>query len=484
MSRDSTYTVCNFLGFISVIQKDAVFVDYVGNTEGDYIDFVKEKLMKKFIVLILSISLVLVFGGCDNETEFSDVSNTSGESSSTKNEFELAIKALDERNYEQAYKLLYEYRNESDVDDMLSRFKIEAKKVIETTYSGEQTTTTYTFDSLGNKLTVITDVNGIITKIENKFDDNVNMIESSYTNENNETSHTTYKYDEFNRITEWVRYDITNSITESDEYEYNANNDVTKHIHTEAQGATTTVETLFDKDYRPIRITTMVGSDSEPKINENTYDDDGNLIKSITTKGDAVLSNGEFVYINGNLVKEVIYNASSGTETKETEYDSDNNPVKVTFVDTDGRILVDEYRYDEKGTVIWHSHTMNNGHPTITEYTYDNNGNLLTEKCAYNDKLEYLNEYTYNEDGAVLSEIGKNKDGEIATKYVYTYDENNRLIKKETQEFDKENIYEYVFDEVGNLIKETVTNENGNQKTTEYSDFAYFYSQDNTNWFW
>lgn len=481
MSRDSTYTACNFWGFISVIQKDAVFVDHVGNTEGNNIDFVKEKLMKKIIVLILSISLILVFGGCDNETEFSDVSNTSVESSSTKNEFELAIKALDERNYEQAYKLLYEYRNESDVDDMLSRFKIEAKKVIETMYSGEQTTTTYTFDSLGNKLTVITDVNGIITKTENKFDDNGNMIESSYTNENNETSRSTYQYDEFDRITKWVRYNVNNSITEADEYEYNANNDIIKHIHTVVYGTKTTVETIFNENYKPLKITTTVDSDSEPTINENSYDDDGNLIKSITTKGDKVLSAGEFVYKNGNLVKEVINNASSGTETKETEYDSDNNPVKVTFVDTDGRILVDEYRYDEKGTVIWHFHTMNNGHPTIKEYTYDNNGNLLTEKCAYNDKLEYLHEYTYNEDGEILSEIGKNKDGEIAIKYVYTYDENNRLIKKETQEFDKEYIYEYVFDEVGNLIKETVTNENGNQKTTEYSDFAYFYSQDNTN---
>lgn len=443
--------------------------------------------MKKIAIFILALSLILAFGGCDNETASNDVSNTSNSSdisdtsSTAEDKFELAKKALNEGKYEEAYKLLYECKNENDVDDMLSCFTIKAKKVVETTFGGEKNTTTYTFDSMGNKLTTINDINGVITKTENRFDDSGNLIESSYNNENNETSRSTYQYDEFDRITKLVRYNVNNSITEADEYEYNANNDIIKHIHTDVYGTKTTVETIFNENYKPLKITTTVDSDSEPTINENSYDDDGNLIKSITTKGDKVLSAGEFVYKNGNLVKEVINNASSGTETKETEYDSNNNPVKVTFVDTDGRVLVDEYRYDEKGTVIWHSHTMNNGQPTITEYTYDNNGNLLTEKCTYNDKLEYLNEYTYNEDGAVLSEIGKNKDGEIATKYVYTYDENNRLIKKETQEFDKEYIYEYVFDEVGNLIKETVTNENGNQKTTEYSDFAYFYSQDNTN---
>ena len=154
---------------------------------------------------------------------------------------------------------------------------------------------------------------------------------------------------------------------------------------------------------------------------ENTYDERGNLIKSVT--GD---SSTEYLYDEqGQLIKSI-----SSTFTSEYFYDGQGNAVKVLF---ENRL---------RGTRFA-------AYSGVTESTYDDQGKLLKTVTTYDNGRVETTDYSQD---------------------INTYDERGNLIKTVSKTYTKE----YSYDEYGNLVKETRIKTDGSTYSVSYSIFEYY----------
>ena len=164
--------------------------------------------------------------------------------------------------------------------------------------------------------------------------------------------------------------------------------------------------------------------------------------------------------------------------------------VKVIFYDSEGEITgKSEYEYDEAGNMLKRiSYNREGGITREDEFSYDDEGKLVG-RISY---VEYLDMYSspWPEEGLY------NGNSEIY------YDENGRVIKEIFHMLSEvygnsTGVVEYKYDEVGNLIEETVkigfeiqkvkcvyNEQNQKVKFTYYYcgekdyDYEYFYMKD------
>lgn len=211
------------------------------------------------------------------------------------------------------------------------------------------------------------------------------------------------------------------------------------------------------------------------------YDGNGNLsIERTLGINDAPEGYIEYVRAENELVSELVSYLAVGPEEYSEEF----------------RTL---YEYNDTGLKTKESHTMGGAVVSVTEYVYDGAGRLVGEKLSEGSELISECSYEYNADGLVakstridhiedctvvetfsydgsgnLTERTQTLDGEAGSTSKYSYDENGNELSREDYSADGELLSRtesaYVYDEPGNIIKCTGTQDSGDQATViEYT---------------
>lgn len=221
-------------------------------------------------------------------------------------------------------------------------------------------------------------------------------------------------------------------------------------------------------------------------LNEDYYGDSGQINSTIkieyNKKGQRIKSTSKYLLIPlnstvtsefntaGKLISVCIYQNDTLYEKDKFEYNNSGTLRTNTSIrSTDTSAGKYEYKYNEKGKIIWKKQTEtinNNRHENFIEFKYDKNGNLM----------ELLSK-AMSGNGSPVNVVS---DYEIKT--AYEYDRKNRIKKtikyasgkiEEEKEFDKfynqllvrfydsgalnrEMKYEYEFDAKGNWIERKV----------------------------
>lgn len=349
-------------------------------------------------------------------------------------------------------------------------------------------TVTYSYDALNRLSKVTRELDGIDVFRQYTYDE----IGNKATDRNERGMVTEYTYDKMNRI-ETVLNPENHLLT----YKYDLSGNKEKEINAGNNAMTYT----YDKLNRLV----TVKDPYNVVVTQNSYDENGNLVKKIDAKGYLSGSSDKERYgvvysydMANRLIRQVDqendamsfkYN-SAGEKTQETnaldqtyvyEYDNAGRLVQVTdpigisikyhydlvgnkLDMTDGKGKVTLYRYGAFGLLMESVNAANqstayrydralnlsemtDGNEWHTRYSYDSR-NLLVEKAVQEtgDRIAY----TYDQNGNRASM----KDESGSSQYVY--DKNDRLIRV-IKNGDDQLVYTY--DAIGNV--ETVTDKTG-----------------------
>ena len=212
---------------------------------------------------------------------------------------------------------------------------------------------------------------------------------------------TTYQYDSRgNLLKEVGECTLYGGHCFNNSYEYDENNNITKEY---AYGGVPFCEYVYKYD-------------AERKIVEEYY----HYLGSSNSIDDTLT---EYSYdIDGNLIKEIIYEINDSTGEKENK---PNVVIEYTYLDS---ICVKEVK------------KYKNGDTSITHYKYDKSGNMIESERTWDDGDKYIETFKYDLSGNILEE---NSDG---------------------------NIYKYIYDDIGNCL--------GRHGESVYTDFSYYYNGD------
>ncbi len=241
---------------------------------------------------------------------------------------------------------------------------------------------------------------------------------------------------------------------------------------TEAQPATKPEVT---KEGTLIRKATYVCED-DALYEEELYNDDGKLIKKSDMEN---LSVKEYEYdSNGNLIKETYDNNALITikeydekglliHMQQKKKDQSEFDVDVTYTyefdESGNRATSIPYQFEVEfsdGKKI--KETEYSGEKVYKIHEYDSNGNETYYYVDYHEcdgiaDEEYKTEY--DSEGRMIKVTSKEIDGtEIVLTYEYDAEGNNTIIKRKFGEYDdidRNDSYEYEYDEYGNKIKGT-----------------------------
>lgn len=196
------------------------------------------------------------------------------------------------------------------------------------------------------------------------------------------------------------------------------------------------------------------------------------------------LSNGD--------TKVVTYNAPYKTEDfkifYENWYHPDGTQFKTVNYDEEGNVAyIREETYSEDGLTLSSMETAEDGTPYYTncyEYHYDENGNLLLmiffkEDGSVNHMLN-LSYEGYDEFGNYSREVHYNEDGTEGAYTEYEYNEKGWPVSKADYDESGNIMYKRIFefDEVGNLIKTTITGPDGEISTIDTREYVDIPGQD------
>ena len=316
-----------------------------------------------------------------------------------------------------------------------------------------------------------------------------------------------FKYDSFNNLIKEIKDVGGENLVATYEYGEGSGNDVfgdtgfvpTKKV--DARGISTILE--YDNAYRLIR-TSRGFEDRESLLSEITYDNAGNVVRTVTFNNQVTNIEGEYINDSEGITK--------GNQVTVTEYDALNRPVATavdldgdgastedpddivtfTFYDITGNVVVtvdpeghaSQTEYDGAGRVVKQVVNLDDdpqfieaggnfytisaqADDIVTEKTYDNNNNVLTETIINDTPIEVdgqvtsLGEQTVTKTYDALNRVKTVTDPEgNTTETKYDLNNNVRYVKNargfETEtEFDEVNrsfkqILPTVFDQEAN----------------------------------
>lgn len=169
---------------------------------------------------------------------------------------------------------------------------------------------------------------------------------------------------------------------------------------------------------------------------------------------------------NGNVLKSVIKDSNSGlTHTIENEYNSDNKRISRSYNKEESSSFV-TFEYNDRGDLAKEVIYIDGELKADTDvvYTYDENGMLKSKRYKRNLETNLLlnsprylaREYKYNKKGNKLEEYIPDYQQLIK----YEYDENSKIIKEVSFSTDEnrkikeeQNTIWYTYDKNGNLIE-------------------------------
>lgn len=331
-----------------------------------------------------------------------------------------AKSALSSGDYGKAYNLFRQIKGYKDTNDYLSGFEITFEKY-SATLDEKQLSITRVFDDKNRVTEQIEEKFGELTKINWYYNDNDILIKETKVSGSDDSYEEVVKaYNEKGALSESVSYD----------------------------------------------------KDGEEKHREtNTYDSDGNLIKTVSENYKKIYHTIEYIYENGNKVKQIAtaYDDESYEGVSEFFYDEDNKLIKEITTEPSGITTVTEY---QNGLIIKQQRTNKDGEIISgSEYQYDDKGNILQQDLLIVDQQSSY-KYTYDEDGNQLTETYKK--GDSTTVREKTYYENSNIMKSAIQKYyshdgaEPEIQNEFYYTNRGDKLK-TIIYSDGVIYTTDYT---------------
>jgi len=143
-----------------------------------------------------------------------------------------------------------------------------------------------------------------------------------------------------------------------------------------------------------------------------------------------------------------------------------------------------KYKYDKNNNLILQEFYNNNGTKLLEKwvYTYDENClrlEIQSFSCEDSIQLTAQDVFTFNDKRQKVSRETKEEWGETwySSKFSFEYDENGNLIKVSEESVNSPGEYSvtfYDYDDIGNLIRETVKNSEGTMNIVEEFSLEYF----------
>ena len=331
-----------------------------------------------------------------------------------------AKSALTSGDYGKAYNLFRQIKGYKDTNDYLYNFEITFEKY-SATLDEKQLSITRVFD----------DKNRVTEQIEDKF---------------GELTKTNWYYNDNDILIKETKVSGSDDSYEEVVKTYNENGALSESIS-------------YDKD-------------GEEKHREtNTYDSDGNLIKTVRENYKKIYHTIEYIYENGNKVKQIAtaYDDESYEGVSEFFYDENNKLIKEISTEPSGTTTVTEYQND---LIIKQQRTNKDGKIiSDSEYQYDDKGNILQQTLLIVDQQSSY-KYTYDEDGNQLTETYKK--GDSTTVAEKTYYKNSKIMKSAIQKYyshegaEPEIQNEFYYTNRGDKLK-TIIYSDGIIYTTDYT---------------
>ncbi len=298
--------------------------------------------------------------------------------------------------------------------------------------------TRYEYPDSSTEITYSLSAGGeVYQKLVNEYDGKHQLISSICYDENGrivgEGLSYSYIYSEPNMISQVKFYTTDLEHYEIVDNEY-SNGNLTSRVHKDENGETLQIETYeFDDMGRP---TLSYNKDCRTGFEyseryEYSQDEAGNTVTKCYI-GDG--ENLEYMNIfdsEGRLLLDILYDEAGSEQTKTEVVREGNREVTTTYLNgviasktesIDGSYVRLE-TYDSEGNLSEYT-TYEHTDTTMTEYYYTTEGNLmlLTSKSVYTNGI----------DGRPISMYSYDAEGNVTYSNVYTYDENNCLIKEET----------------------------------------------------
>lgn len=419
--------------------------------------------MKKIIAILLCIALAMpmVLTSC-NVTDFlghiqQNTENTTTptqtapdgttppenlpEETPVENAAELynrALSLLNERKIEEAYDIFLSIKDYADVSEYLSRFSYQyTTKIRYYNERGSKNDVYASFISTRDQYGRPLDELAFYPSHEEKsihtysyrYDSNQNLVEYISNDEYGELT-THYGYDKENRPI-WryyepeglstVKYDDVGNVIKrfseytgtTEEYEYDANNNLIKTTYSNDEEITLIVYNEYNS--RGELVKTINDLCPGQTVITYTYDENGNLLLRNKVQDNEINVRDEYEYDeNNNCIKATYYRSSWGDYCSiyYWEYDEHGNMTRETHKREDGTVYyVCTYTYDEKGNWTQKITEMDgNTYQTIQEY--DANGNVLKsigdfDTTEYSGWRLYYNPYSNSSVDFLNPFIGK-----------------------------------------------------------------------------
>lgn len=190
----------------------------------------------------------------------------------------------------------------------------------------------------------------------------------------------------------------------------------------------------------------------------------------------------------GNILVKTVNYSGGGSEKYTYTYDEQNRVIKEAFTWNDYLSHIETFKYDEFGNIIKNEYasdgfnsvmiaTVENGvvvkKETTTDYAkteellyYDENGHLSYIEEVIDGVAKKTLSYVYDEEGNIVKET---YHGIYDFVTEYFYDENGLNVKTEYYDSSSsnKNSSEYFYDEYGNIVK-TIEKSYGEEAITEY----------------
>lgn len=344
----------------------------------------------------------------------------------------------------------------------------------ETHYVGERITSSLSYDENGTLIKDVSYAYGGYVEKETLYDGHGNEIRHTEYNWDGSIREglsysCAYVYDENGSMTECIRYDASDVLQWTEQYEYDGNGTLRKERWLNENGEVTGL---------------------------SEYDENGVKIRSqsvgYTLDGERVELSHTYSYTyneNGDPLEELEID-SDGEVTQRKKWTYDKNGNLLTHLDDLGSICTrEEYKYDENGRKIEyeysHERLFSGPYHYRTTYAYDADGNLsevveyqeedygwvIREETVYSDydangncTLEQKRYYsatfpvhartenTYDEAGNLLSCLIYDPFGNLVEKETYQYDAKGRETVLETYDagwYGASYRYESTYDEKG-----------------------------------
>lgn len=160
----------------------------------------------------------------------------------------------------------------------------------------------------------------------------------------------------------------------------------------------------YDADGRRLSNTTTWVANGDSETDTYTYDENGNVIKKVTTYSFSPEYEGVRNYIydeNGLLVKE-----NQGAEEFYIgyEYDENGHLAKAFNMNDGTRSEYLTYQCDADGNVLVETADWGDGFVSTNTYTYDSEGKMLNMDYAMNGQLLFSHAYTYDAEGNLVKQ--------------------------------------------------------------------------------